>query len=159
VQGTFPNDRANVGMDINSDLAYGYDTDAELAYHYQGTIRKLLSDDGLAWLYYVENPDGTVTGYGAAWESNTTWVDQDTLSSGQMAWGGGRMAWGGGRMAWGGGLSIASGRMAWGGGRMAWGGGIRWANNPSVAANAPTWADSVNPSATNISSTAWVEDW
>jgi hypothetical protein len=49
--------------------------------------------------------------------------------------------------------------MAWGGGRMAWGGGIRWANNPSVAANTPTWAESVNPSATNIPLTAWVGDW
>jgi len=65
--------QANLGMDINADLEHGtgwvdangdglvqmeeLDPD-ELAYHYQGPIRKALSDDGSIYLYYVVDGEG-----------------------------------------------------------------------------------------------------
>ncbi|MCB0154165.1 MAG: S8 family serine peptidase, partial [Anaerolineae bacterium] len=69
VLGTFDaNNHANYGMDIQADLAHGLGwSDAngdgqigfdeldptELAYHYQGSIGRLTSDDGSAHLYYL----------------------------------------------------------------------------------------------------------
>jgi len=136
VYGAFPADgSANSGMDLAADLAHGYETDADLAYHYQGTIAKVLSDDGQTYLYYVDNPDGSRTALGAARVSDMTWLSAESLAEGttwaggQMAWAGGQMAWAGGQMAWAGGqMAWAGGQMAWAGGQMAWAGGqMAWA--------------------------------
>ena len=69
VQGTFPpNNYANYGMDINADLAHGLgwvdsngdgwvDPDeldpVEMAYHYQGRVRRAMSDAGQVYIYYM----------------------------------------------------------------------------------------------------------
>jgi hypothetical protein len=45
-------------MDLQADLAHGYDTPEDLAYHYQGPVRQVLSDDGTTYLYYVVDGDG-----------------------------------------------------------------------------------------------------
>src|SRR5262249_40165783 len=58
VLGDFPNDgRANNSMDIDADLAHGYQTEADLTAHYQGPVRRMLSDDGQTLLYYIDAPD------------------------------------------------------------------------------------------------------
>jgi subtilisin family serine protease len=144
----------NIGMDIVSDLAHGYDTDADLAYHYQGPVREILSDDGQAYLYYVEESADSRIGLGVAWANTKGWVDYGTLAAGRMAWAGGRMAWAGGRMAWAGGrMAWAGGRMAWAGGRMAWAGGrMAWAGGRMA------WAGSINTSTARIASTRWIAD-
>ncbi|MFP5245702.1 MAG: S8 family serine peptidase, partial [Thermoanaerobaculia bacterium] len=49
---------ANLDMNLNADLASGYETLEELSNHYQGPVRRLLSDDGTAWLYYATDTSG-----------------------------------------------------------------------------------------------------
>jgi hypothetical protein len=154
-------------MDIQSDLSHDWvmrDTDgtplfnddgvpvldeAELAYHYQGPIQRVTSDDGQAYLYSYEKPDdGSLIVLGAAWVSDMTWMDpaslasadltfdtvelngtpwphSDTWSSGVYSWGGGVYSWGGGVYSWGGGVySWGGGVYSWGGGVYSWGGGV-----------------------------------
>ncbi|NJN93268.1 MAG: S8 family peptidase [Anaerolineales bacterium] len=69
VMGSFPvNSQANQGMNVNTDLAHGtgwVDSNGdgwvqqaeldptEMAYHYNGRIDRLTSDDGQAYLYYL----------------------------------------------------------------------------------------------------------
>jgi hypothetical protein len=181
VLNTMPEGNGNLGMDIMSDLAHGYDTDADLAYHYQGPVREILSDDGQSYLYYIEESADSRIGLGVAWANTMGWVDYGTLAAGRMAWAGGRMAWAGGRMAWAGGrmawaggMSLAAGRMAWAGGRMAWAGGrmawaggrmawaggrMAWAGGRMAwAGGRMAWAGNVDPSASSISTTKWIKD-
>jgi len=154
VQGAFPAEgSANSGMDLAADLAHGYETDADLAYHYQGTIAKVLSDDGQTYLYYVDNPDGSRTALGAARVGDMAWLGAESLAEG-TTWAGGQMAWAGGQMAW------AGGQMAWAGGQMAWAGGrMAWAGMTEIYAGGQmAWAGAVSPSS-NAGATAWVGDW
>ena len=44
--GDLPDGQANLGMDIQADLAHGYSTPEDMAYHYQGPVHRALSDDG-----------------------------------------------------------------------------------------------------------------
>ncbi|MEP7359301.1 MAG: S8 family serine peptidase, partial [Anaerolineales bacterium] len=49
---------ANLDMNLAADLAHAYDTEADLAFHYQGPVRKVPSDQGDGYLYYVEDANG-----------------------------------------------------------------------------------------------------
>lgn len=161
VLGTFdPAGRANSDMDIVSDLAHGYETLESLAYHYQGPIRRVLSDDGTSYLYYAIDGSGTAWGFGAT-NREGKWLDAQTAT--RMTWGGLRMTWGGGisftgdaatfaslRMTWGGNRnSWSSLRMTWGGSRyswgslrMTWGGGLPWAGGEAWSSLRMTWGGS-----------------
>jgi serine protease AprX len=188
VLGEFPTaGAANADMDINADLAHGWATDVDLAYHYQGPIRSMLSDDGSAYLYYVTEETSGVTALGVA-RPNGTWVDYDTMASARMTWAGARMTWAGGmtwagstdafasarmtwagarmtwagaRMTWAGArMTWAGARMTWAGARMTWAGGMTWAGSTDAFASARmTWAGSMKTSSTGVSSTTWVGDW
>ncbi len=160
--GEFPaEDRANVGMDIISDLAHGWDADgdgepddSELAYHYAGPVRRMLSDDGRAYLYYYLDGDGgenafcdegeecTLIALGVAWAEVYTWVDYDTLSQEPLTWASGRTIWAGDRTIWAGGVSWAAGRTIWAGDRTIWAGGRTiWAGERTIWAGGRTiWA-------------------
>jgi serine protease AprX len=166
VLGTFPADgRANQGMDILADLAHGYESDADLAFHYQGPIRRTLSDDGQAYLYHTAPESGDVIGLGVSRADTRAWIDQATLASGRMTWSVGRMTWSVG-LNWEGGLSMASGRMTWSVGRMTWSvGRMTWSVNQtwstggsSSATAREAWAQSANPERSIVSSTLWVHD-
>ena len=132
VYGDLPVDGlANTGMDILADLSHGWETPEEIVYHYEGPVRKVLSDDGGVYLYFVDAGDGTAMALGAAEVATMLWLNCDDLddlaelqpggelvwTSGQMAWAGGQMVWAGGQMVW------AGGQMVWAGGRCAWAGG------------------------------------
>jgi serine protease AprX len=186
VLGTFPaGATANAGMDINADLAHGYDTDSDFAFHYEGPVQKAISDDEQSYLYYLQDNAGEVTGLGAVQASSLAWIDRDTLASsttswsgaitwnggmawnggisltaGPLSWSGGRMSWSGGRMSWSGGrMSWSGGRMSWSGGRMSWSGGLTWPTGTDAYASLrPIWAGSANLS-TTISTNTWVDDW
>ncbi|MCJ7818376.1 MAG: S8 family serine peptidase, partial [Syntrophales bacterium] len=181
VLGDLPADGvANGDMDNNADLAHGWETDEDIAYHYEGLVQKLLSDDDQAYLYYVTDEDGNNIGLGVAWEEGLTWVDQDALSSGRMAWSGGQMTWSGG-MSWAGGLSSAAGRMAWSGGRMAWSGGrmawsggrmawsggrmawsggrMAWSGGLAWAGGRMAWSGGLDTDSACVSTTTWVDEW
>jgi hypothetical protein len=81
-----PGRQANLGMDIQSDLAHGFTSDAELAYHYQGPVQRILSDDSSTYLYQIQAQDGKVYSMGASRSSDMRWVDWNTLSSGIATW-------------------------------------------------------------------------
>ena len=134
VYGDLPVDGlANVGMDINADLAHGWETPEEIVFHYEGPVRKVLSDDGGVYLYFVDAGDGTAMALGAAEVATGLWLNSDDLDSlaelqpgGELIWTSGQMAWAGGQMAWAGGVMVwAGGQMAWAGGQMV-GRVVRW---------------------------------
>jgi hypothetical protein len=165
---------ANAGMDVNADLvgceAVVGDGD-EVVYpcHWQGPVRRLLSDDGEAYLYYLVTGGDygcdadevcDIIGLGVAWNSDLAWIDRETLASGRHAWAGGRHAWAG-SMLWEGGLSLAAGRHAWAGGRHAWAGGRHaWAGGRHAwAGGRHAWAGGVDTDTACVSTTTWVDEW
>jgi len=166
VYGDLPVDGlSNTGMDILADLAHGWDTPEEIVFHYEGPVRKILSDDGGVYLYFVDAGDGTGMALGAADVATGLWLNADDLddlaelqsgselvwTSGQMVWAGGQMAWAGGQMVWAGGqMAWAGGQMAWAGGQMAWAGGqMVWTGGQWVDGDSFTWGpeDIDSPSA------------
>ena len=156
---------ANVGMDINADLAHGWDTPEEIVFHYEGPVRKFLSEDGGVYLYFVDAGDGTAMALGAADAVTGMWFIADELDvlaevqpGGQLVWAGGQLVWAGGQMAWAGGQMIwAGGQMAWAGGQMAWAGGqMAWAGGQLVwAGGQMIWAGRM-PNTINDDPT-WIE--
>jgi serine protease AprX len=142
---------ANVGLDINQDLAYGYENYADLAYHFQGPVRRMLNDDGTAYGYYATDANGESYLLGVS-DLDGRWLDAE--GSARMIWGGARMIWGGGlswsgdpeafssaRMIWGGGgdgSTWGTARMIWGGARMIWGGTLHWKDG-NAWTGASTW--------------------
>ncbi|RME51400.1 MAG: hypothetical protein D6790_20000, partial [Caldilineae bacterium] len=140
VFGTFPADGvANTWMDINADLAHGYATEADLAYHYQGPIRKMLSDDGSTVLYYAMTADGVTYGFGAADANGLSWFDLATLTSRLPTWSGGMLTMISG-MEWAGGYSNPAGLPTWSGRLPTWSGGMDWAGGMEWAGGLPTWS-------------------
>jgi len=178
-----PLESANTDMDINADLAHGWlalDGDGnpildvngepvldetELDFHYIGPVQRTLSDDGTAYLYYVEDPDDItmIEPLGISRLSDNQWLDTDGLnvanltfnngeitwdngyifSGGRYSWAGGRYSWAGGRYSWAGGrYSWAGGRYSWAGGRYSWAGGrYSWAGGRySWAGGRYSWA-------------------
>ena len=149
--------KANAYMDIDSDLAHDwilldengepvFDEDGnplvdetELTYHYQGIVRRAVTDDGLFYLYYTQAPGGSeLLILGAANASDMTWADQATLQNANItflndpnmtwlndAWSGGMYNWSGGMYNWSGGMYNWSGGMYnWSGGMYNWSGGM-----------------------------------
>jgi hypothetical protein len=200
VFGDIPLLNANSGMDINADLAHGWLKldengepvrdesgdyvldEAELAYHYQGQVQKVISDDGATYLYYTEDPtDGSLVVLGAADLQTLMWIEYDDLmgmgvtfdnvnngaaywphaeawSNGIYNWAGGIYNWAGGIYNWAGGIyNWAGGIYNWAGGIYNWAGGIyNWAGGIyNWAGGIYNWAGS-----TDVSSTSWVgEGW
>jgi serine protease AprX len=138
----------NPDMDLRRDLRSGMRNERQLAAHYQGPVQTMLSDDGTAYLYYIELADGRVLGLGAFWADGSGWIDRDTLAEGRLAWSGGRLAWSGGRLAWSGGFVLPEGRLAWSGGRLAWSGGrlawsggrLAWSGDMPFASGRLAWS-------------------
>lgn len=158
VRGNFPpNDRDNVGMDLNADLAHGYAA-ADLPFHYQGPVQAMKSDDGRAHLYYLLDNNKKMLALGAT-DVAGLWLDRSTMDGLSLTWNQGGWswptgaatnasgyAWAGGGYAWsGGGYAWSGGGYAWGGGGYAWsGGGYAWSGN--------------GPSTSSVGATRWVED-
>ena len=178
-----PLESANTDMDIDADLAHGWlllDGDGnpvldvngepvldetELDFHYIGPVQRILSDDGLTYLYFVEDPDDNtlIEPLGIARVADNQWLDTSGLdltnptyngggiiwdngyifSGGRYSWAGGRYSWAGGRYSWAGGrYSWAGGRYSWAGGRYSWAGGrYSWAGGRySWAGGRYSWA-------------------
>lgn len=173
---------ANTGMDLDADLAHGYETLEDLAYHYQGPVQKRFSDAGDAWLYYYLD-GGEMIGLGAsdlnghwltqeqvfsgayAWDGGTsfTWAGglsgTDLVKNGHITWGSVRLIWGGVRLIWGGVRLIWGGTIPWAGGsawgsvRLIWGGSV-----DTYAVSRMSWATSIAASRTTGSNFAWIGD-
>lgn len=152
---------ANQGMDIYWDLSNGYGSPEELAGHYQGPARKMLSDDGATWLYYAQSEGGQLYGLGMVDASTGVWLDAESIGERIPTWSGGTITlnsgmnwaggislsagmplWSGGMPLWSGGMALWSGGMAlWSGGMALWSGGMPlWSGNTGTWAEAlPTW--------------------
>ncbi len=84
--GTFdPRASGNPGMDLRADLLHGYETERDLAFHYQGPVKSAPSEDGAAQLYYLSFADGRLLGLGA-WSGETGWLTTDVLASKRLVW-------------------------------------------------------------------------
>ncbi|MCB0132546.1 MAG: S8 family peptidase, partial [Caldilineaceae bacterium] len=104
-----PADSANAGMNIHDDLAHPWQNgdssdpaqNGDLAYHYQGPVQRLLSDDGQTYLYTFNDPNsGELVALGATQQSDFSWLDFEsmatlapTFENGQLPWGS-SYAWG-----------------------------------------------------------------
>lgn len=143
VFGSFPAEGvANVGMDIHSDLAHGYTKNRDLAYHYQGPLRKQLSDDGSAQLYFAETVDGTIYGFGSTDANTGKWLSRGEMDNRAPTWSNQFGAWNSGSGIWSGGHSHAPGLLSWSNGHPTWGGGMAlWSGGtPQWAGGLPTWS-------------------
>lgn len=101
---------ANYGLSVGTDLAHGYDTLDDLYYHFQGPLRRVLSDDGTAYLYYATDSSGNNYAFGVT-DLNGNWLDANSAT--RMIWSVGSTIWAGG-LSWNGnGNSFASSRMIW----------------------------------------------
>ena len=179
VLGDFPADgQANVGMDIKADLAHGYATEADLAYHYQGPVQRILSDDGSIYLYQIQAQDGQVYSMGASRASDMGWIDWELLSSGTATWSGGEISlaeginwaggmsspagiatWSGGVATWSGGIATWSGGIAtWSGGIATWSGGVAtWSGGIATwSGGVATWSGGMDLATTGLTATRWV---
>jgi len=161
----FPLEKDNASMDLQSDLAHD---DMDFAYHYPGPVQRILSDDGQAYLYFVQDADGKVLALGAVRAADKTWLDRETIgtlswNAGQWAWPvdsmvntGGSYAWNGGSYAWNGGsYAWNGGSYAWNGGSYAWNGGSYAWNGGSYAWNGGSYAWNGGSYAWNGGSYAW----
>lgn len=102
---------ANNGMDIQADLNHpwtaGDDPDPnnnpDLAYHFQGPVRRMLSDNGEVYLYYIEdNVEDTKIALGASRSDNMSWIGRNTIESTNPLFNSGAMSWANG-YSWAGG--------------------------------------------------------
>jgi hypothetical protein len=156
VLGTFDKRRvANAGMDLHKDLKAGFETDRDLARHYQGPVRTMPSADGTANLYYISLLDGRALGLGA-WSTADGWLTGEAVTSGRMAWVNGNIPLAAASLVWSGGQKLpgseteTSGRMAWVNSRLEWGGEISWSGGAL-----PVELGTVDPSGRM----AWVNSW
>ncbi|RMG99200.1 MAG: hypothetical protein D6706_05840 [Chloroflexi bacterium] len=111
VLANIPDGNANAGMDIQADLAHGWllrDENGnpvldenenylldenELAYHYQGPVRRMMSADGQAYLYYVENTEGQLVALGVANTTDMSWLNYDAVTEANMSFSDGQLSW------------------------------------------------------------------
>ncbi len=135
-----PTGMANAAMDIGADLAHGGATSEDLAFHYQGPVRRVLSDDGQTYLYYAITESDTAIALGMASAEGMIWSGELSFPSG-MIWAGALTEAGidPTGMIWAGGLSFPSG-MIWAGALpeasgMIWSGGMIWAGAVPGAAS------------------------
>ena len=151
VLANLPNQSANAGLNIHQDLAHPWQPEdspdpqqnPDLAFHYQGPINILESDQQNALMFFVEGTQlgsriilGVVDKDSLAWlspeviedealtfENGRAWSDY-IWSGGTYAWSGGTYAWSGGTYVWSGGTyAWSGGTYAWSGGTYAWSGG------------------------------------
>ncbi|GAB4271053.1 MAG: hypothetical protein Kow0080_16070 [Candidatus Promineifilaceae bacterium] len=154
-----PLESANQGMDITTDLVHGWvlkdsngnpiyddqgnlqlDND-ELAYHYQGPVQRVLSDDGQVYLYYLADPnENTIIALGAAKATDMTWITPEVLAVENPTFFGNNMSWENG-YTWAGGYGWLGG-VGYG-----WLGGVGYG-----------WLGGVNMNTANVASTSWVDD-
>ncbi len=176
-----PAESANGGLDLPSELTHpwrpGDDPDPasnpDLAYHYQGPVQRLTSDDGSAYIYFIPaSEDSQPTALGIAQTDDLIWLDQDTAAgleltfdNGQPSWdyiwAGGTYAWSGGTYAWSGGTyAWSGGTYAWSGGTYAWSGGTyAWSGGTYAWSGNCGWDDGDDEIETAVlSATTWVGD-
>jgi serine protease AprX len=176
-----PADSANGGLDLQSELAHlwnpGDDPDPadnpDLAYHYQGPVQRLTSDDGSAYMYFIPDDGGQPIALGIAQSNDLNWIDQGTVSvlgltfdNGQLSWNngyiwaGGTYAWSGGTYAWSGGTyAWSGGTYAWSGGTYAWSGGTyAWSGGTYAWSGDSDWAEALGLETAAVSATTWVND-
>ena len=106
--GTFAsNGNGNPGMNLRADLMHGYLEAEDLAFHYQGPIRSVASQDGAAQLYYLNFANGQVLGLGS-WSGQTGWLDAGVMSSRRLVWVIGGAPLDSAQIKWAGGVSLES---------------------------------------------------
>ncbi len=151
---------SNLGMNLDADLAHGYATLDDLGYHYQGPVRRMLSSNKSAYLYYATDSSGTTWGLGVStldghwldfnaatqmtwagtqmtWAGGLSWSgDPNAFSSTQMTWAGTQMTWAGTQMTW------AGTHLSWAGTQMTWAGGLTWSGGTAWSSTQMTWAGS-----------------
>jgi hypothetical protein len=117
--GTFArNGTGNPGMNLRADLTHGFIEAQDLAFHYQGPIQSVTSQDGTAQLYYLSFADGKVLGLGS-WSGVDGWLDGGVVSSRRMVWVIGGAPLNSAQITWAGGLALdgalidPSRRMVW----------------------------------------------
>ena len=94
-------------MDWAANIAHG-DSQTNLAYHYQGPVQRLTSDNGQATLYYLNDSNNNLYAIGAT-DPNGNWIDRATLDT--MA-----VTWNQGTLSWPAGATTSTSGYAWGGG-------------------------------------------
>ena len=162
-----PNESANGGLNLQNQLNYlwqpGDNPDPmqnpDLAFHYQGPVQRLTSDDGSLYMYFIPGDDNQPIVLGMAQTDTLLWLDQETVATlgttflnGELSWDNGYV-WSGGTYAWSGGTyAWSGGTYAWSGGTYAWSGGTyAWSGNSD-------WADEFGSGTAHLSSTPWVEE-
>ena len=76
-----PNGVANIGMAIVGDLIHNAELNTEdKGYHFSGPIRRVESDDGRAYLYYLAGETGETLVEAAAWAKSMEWIDASLLA-------------------------------------------------------------------------------
>jgi outer membrane protein assembly factor BamB len=117
VHGSYTVEDGNQGLDILDDLAYPWEANddpdpannPDLAHHYQGLVRKMISDDGTVYLYYFDDPgEEDIVAIGAARTDNMIWIGRDVIENNNPSFGGGSMSWANG-YAWAGGYGWLGG--------------------------------------------------
>jgi hypothetical protein len=188
VLANLPNESANGGLNLQNELNYlwqpGDNPDPsqnpDLAFHYQGPVQRLTSDDGSVYMYFIPDNNNQPIVLGMAQTDTLLWLDQETVatlgatflngqlswdngyvwSGGTYAWSGGTYAWSGGTYAWSGGTyAWSGGTYAWSGGTYAWSGGTyAWSGGTYAWSGNSDWADEFGSGTAHLSSTPWVEE-
>ncbi|MCP4425714.1 MAG: S8 family serine peptidase [Chloroflexi bacterium] len=190
-----PANSANGGLDLQGELSHlwtpGDDPDPaanpDLAFHYQGPVQRLTSDDRSAYMYYIPDGGNQPIALGIAQSDDLNWLDPDTVSTlgltfddgqlswsdgyiwaggtyawsgGTYAWSGGTYAWSGGTYAWSGGTyAWSGGTYAWSGGTYAWSGGTyAWSGGTYAWSGDTDWADEIELESAAVSATTWVNE-
>ncbi len=172
VNGDLPAQAANTGLNIHEDLSHVWRegdspdpaVNADLSYHYQGPVQIMESDDGRAFMFYInENVSNSPVILGVANKEELAWIAPEALANegatfengrnwNSYIWSGGTYAWSGGTYAWSGGTyAWSGGTYAWSGGTYAWSGGTyAWSGNAA--------SDETQVSGLTSSAQTWVED-
>ena len=124
------NGSGNPGMDLRADLLHGFLDQRDLAFHYQGPVRSVTSDDGEAELYYLSFANGQLLGLGA-WSGEAGWLDAGVIGSRRLVWVIGGAPLDSAGLAWAGGLPAdalidSSKRLVWVIDRQIWEGSAGW---------------------------------
>ena len=116
-----PVGNGNAGMDIQADLAHGWQTEEDLAFHYEGPVSKVLSEDGGIILYYIDGGEGMAFALGGVEADTGEWLNGEQLQyyasfvlPGELVWADGDIAWESGVLLWSGGaLYDSTGTLVW----------------------------------------------
>jgi subtilisin family serine protease len=116
-----PDGNGNAGMDLAADLAHGWQTPEDILYHYEGPLRKILSDDGSVTLYYIDGGNGVAHALGGFRADTGQWLTSEEMQyhatfnlAGELVWDGGNISWESGVLIWSGGALYDSlGNLVW----------------------------------------------